>query len=1324
MYISAHENQCINEGYNLTISITNSEVTILSNLEQFKFLEPPTVSRIPGNLAVGKYVYAYRLVKKNGIVTIPSAISASNETSKKYGHQYIGSPVLTDIKNADDSLDYQKLVKSKSGFRVIAPDQDSTFDYIEFIRLYWYSAEQEPVIEIFGIIEVEKPVPSMPYVIQDTDNAKVLKSLSLAEFITPPSEFTAGFAEMFNNRIFKANLLEEYEEQENLWQFAQFPNSDDDIEFAVPQGGSGGASIVYTTNRNIFPTLVPGVGDNKTYNDNYNSISEYVANTRTVAPGIQTDNAIHNYDGDYGAQGPNVKITVYPAYNIKEGLTKHGVTPSSGDKIWHDVYGKIANTSLTEQELEDADIVRGLQVDSIYRLSVTFYKANGKSDTFYMGDLRTPAYNPELWYSFEDLYDHNHYLLKTLQLKVELSNIPDKYIATHINYVKREKSDRPVLGYGVAVKAQKVQYTAGTRRSMVSCAYPGNHNLQYKIATTDVAVLYNPEHLIGNVTFEESIKQKPLQLLVNSIGGWTNQISNIYTHHYHRHTDGGSGYPSSFSDVYGSNFYTKCKLFEIPFTKYSSPHVIEVSDNGGTYDVGSGEVGFDSTSDSFSLNLEGSYYQDTKTFPYTSKALATVVKNPIPGDLVELGESWLRCDYEGEPEYVYTIPVRKALISLIQSTRPYRGGSKPSREGETYTKFSDVKEVQSDNTCTIDGVYGDTYTGFFYFQQAQRSAIAEDIETPFTPEIPSTMSRYAFAVMQSSVNIHRVASELRDMVQSKDATLLGIKPEDNTQHVHQFSDYAEIIELNKSNIYTYDTLNNLLPGVTPFKELARIVDTSVKFPNMIRWTDRKFAGEFYDNFTRFKPNNFNELNQELGYITNLISFRDRLILFQERGLSMLHINQVSQVIDLTEEQVALGAGDILGQGGGSPCTVISKNVGCTYGATVLRSKSALYWIDNNSKHLYRWDGTRNPPQALSLIAGIPDVFDCLSKDSKLSGIYKSDSAEVYLSIINSVQDAAANFNDALYEVLDYEPSTRPPYITIEGDIDNLDIKIGDKVYLDPEYPELYVMLNDIVGNELHFDILQDTESTIVAGDVLDLSWHKSKLKNFTIVYNEVLQSFTHVLNFAPYKWISADDKVFTIPSYDADTPYYVGSTLYEMFKQSSQLWDNLVPSKISLMFTAEQYKQWDIISWITEFYSEHPDINRTSDIMKTLTHIRVHSLYHRSAMHKIRPMLDYYNMTEEQDADFETAQLQVIPEGLESEIDVNANSYNAEKKNNSWLMPMPRIRSITEAPHLVEDLDSNSLNKYEPIKSNWIKVELYFVPINNINKIKLCSVNC
>ena len=162
----------------------------------------------------------------------------------------------------------------------------------------------------------------------------------------------------------------------------------------------------------------------------------------------------------------------------------------------------------------------------------------------------------------------------------------------------------------------------------------------------------------------------------------------------------------------------------------------------------------------------------------------------------------------------------------------------------------------------------------------------------------------------------------------------------------------------ESNLQMSPTNFNLMNDVYSQRDnffTYRILDDEVqartKFPTQITWSLSKTAGATIDNWLNITLANVLDLDGVEGKLTSLKVFNNSIVAFQESGISQILFNSRVQIptSEMVPIQIA-NSGKVDGQ------QFISRDIGCHHKYSITTSPLGIYFVDDNKRALYRFNG--------------------------------------------------------------------------------------------------------------------------------------------------------------------------------------------------------------------------------------------------------------------------------------------------------------------------------------------------------------------------------
>lgn len=281
-----------------------------------------------------------------------------------------------------------------------------------------------------------------------------------------------------------------------------------------------------------------------------------------------------------------------------------------------------------------------------------------------------------------------------------------------------------------------------------------------------------------------------------------------------------------------------------------------------------------------------------------------------------------------EGKYIYRNSIGGTyLCNIRQDVSPYGGYNYSSRSLNTYYSYGDIFD-QSDNGIVFDG---DCYImplecvtqHKYYYSRIKYPTITSII--------------YAIPV-ETNINLaYTYGNEFSRNVDQEYISNLQIEP----SNVYNY--YSQ-----DKPLYNYNTVYSVNPSAKLYA--ATDLESDIDLQNTdyrCYYSNPKTNDENVDSWSKFMPINYLDVDSRYGEITNLVSFKDKLMFWQDRAVGQLSVNERAQVLDESNQSLILGSGGVL-----SRYDYIDQITGMSkekYADT--QSTSVLYWYDDKNKEL-------------------------------------------------------------------------------------------------------------------------------------------------------------------------------------------------------------------------------------------------------------------------------------------------------------------------------------------------------------------------------------
>lgn len=201
---------------------------------------------------------------------------------------------------------------------------------------------------------------------------------------------------------------------------------------------------------------------------------------------------------------------------------------------------------------------------------------------------------------------------------------------------------------------------------------------------------------------------------------------------------------------------------------------------------------------------------------------------------------------------------------------------------------------------------------------------------------------------------------------------------------------------NLSNLNADPTNFNLFNPVYSQKDNFfnyRILDSDIykldKFTNTVTWSKEKHLGEDVDTWTNITMANTLDLDGTKGKVNKLITFKDQIFAFQDKGISNILFNSRVQIPVSDGVPVEISNGMKV-----DGSRYISDNIGCQNKNSIVTTPSGVYFLDSESNGIYLLaDGLTN----LSTNKGFDIWTKEVSKDTSFKSFYDKNEKDIYFT---------------------------------------------------------------------------------------------------------------------------------------------------------------------------------------------------------------------------------------------------------------------------------------------------------------------------------------
>lgn len=899
--------------------------------------EPPITSNVPilqtidnnGNssLVVGMYEATYRL--KNGNTTsvfgptsnLVQIVPADEAT-------FIGGGNFITYIGANSGTITNKKITWKIS------NLDTDYERIEIVILQKTSLTGSPVITITH----DEPVPENGEFIFSYTGKELISELTLNEFLNTNFSFTqCKTIATKDNRLVVANT--------------RLTKTDFDFDSRAYRFKSNGGSY------NDF-TIKDSQGNNYTYIANFSSNFNNIPKTHdTINPdnstlnlaGINDPKNIHILGSQYlGGTGTNISYEFGTEFVKGDSTTQlvagqsvpfRHANPNFAVSNFSDGAGNIYPINSTNDGLKGAyraSIFKGYQRNEVYRFAIQFIDKQGKFlFAKWIGDIKMPDYNDtcdpanrgtidnsdtgkiptDFRLSFmtdNGLGSNDECWLSILYIKFNV-NVPQDILqfisGFQIVRVERTLSDKSILGTGLLFPT----FNDGSH-----LALPGSLAFSYM-----------------------------------NINGSTNQLPFAHTIQCPEFLHGGyPGYTSNDKVVIRQKLDLNNSVNSLTIGGGSDPYNIYKNYNSILLS-GIHPQKILPLQEAADLGVAGDYSFTGSASPFSFGNY----RDAGGGDSDSLGSHTLVIGTSQTLVYNIDLDItegngQKAYIQYYRTNSSQYGGNTFSqRSRNIYIQCGDFQSIPLDTTSSISYTHkvfgGDIFMVIYDNQKAIKNWGASQGTTRgvATPSYSTTF----FFPCECTHN-----TELR----SGTTVNKDLKTDDGIG-ASAFETY------NYNTVYSSE--NNIVTAISKPIDFKSVEE----YDSRIWIAEEKINGESKDSWAVFKTNNWRDAQSDYGPINALITFKNQILYYQDKGFGLVPINQRSLLNDTSATDIIptqIGTGLLI-----DIPRYISTKVGCKHQWGIINSDEAVAWFDGNSRVMNRYRGG-DKEEAISDIKGLQAFF--------------------------------------------------------------------------------------------------------------------------------------------------------------------------------------------------------------------------------------------------------------------------------------------------------------------------------------------------------------
>lgn len=957
-----------------------------------------------GSLLTGLYQYAYRLKLSLGGETVFSQLSslipltAHPESSTSY------------IEFTGDASG----IDSDKSLQLSIQDVDTTYDRIEIISLYYPDFNSIPIIEIIK----DDPVPDNGVYTFTHVGTEIGIPVTLDEFniintvIQRAKTLTAK-----NNLLFVGGVKESiYDVQWDARAYRFNSSSTPGGQISKVKDISGAQILVNQSSTAVYP-------DQWGIQETHDAINPNQDITSLSLSTQENNPYIYQQDGiTFGGSGPNVNYSFFTEVTDLDDNTintNHNAPTAFVNRKPHtyifDNFTRVQQgTSFFDFHSPYLDSqLKGYTRGETYRFGIVLFDLQGnQSYAKWIADIQFPhAYMPDV--NNTPLSSSTKHLVyptalpepgqpmvtraQNLGIRFIIQNLPQGVSGFSIVRCERKSEDKKVLGQGIfCTSFQLIDPNCTNSIHLVddgnNSGTPASPQISYyntNSASTTIgdtyATLFSPEHLFGTENFHVQTGDK-----VELIG----KLFSVSTQYRDSYVNAGAN---------NCNFVTadSSKIYSIKNYQYDSTNMlIDVKTQTGSEYNGFMHIDDTLNAQAWSLN----------PFSYSFPSGQPIYNNSVPRNFDSGGNNCFRDSMNqgintlvmksvsgplgGFNRFGTVIPgqLNRSTGDGISGTQAiyltnyirnvqlqYGGNSYSQRADSEYISTGHYQKLNLRSNQYTAGVFGgDTFISIFDIMNRKKHFSHGDGFTFSTGNDPLVQSSPGYTDSKSTAVIRyfpvetTVNIDLRGFTGLMPYTCGSLSvPTVKVPNKTDFDNLTSIVSIAYADTldeFIYDQKYSRENNTRKYFPKPVIITSDGVHDTRIRVSQQKTNNEGIDSWTIFKEADYLDADTTQGSITNLIVHQDRLVCFQQKGISIASVNERSLIQDNQGADLVLGTGGVL-----TRFDYISKIIGSEHQFSFTQNQDSVYFFDIHSKALYDLKG--NTPEDLSIIKGLSSYFN-------------------------------------------------------------------------------------------------------------------------------------------------------------------------------------------------------------------------------------------------------------------------------------------------------------------------------------------------------------
>ena len=302
------------------------------------------------------------------------------------------------------------------------------------------------------------------------------------------------------------------------------------------------------------------------------------------------------------------------------------------------------------------------------------------------------------------------------------------------------------------------------------------------------------------------------------------------------------------------------------------------------------------------------------------------------------------------------------LCNIRQSVIPYGGLDDKAKETSSYNSYGNYFDK---NTTTSQIFDGDCFLNVFEYVSQHKTYFSQ------IPDLRTACIIYSIPV-ESNINLaYTYGYEFSKNRNKANGDITNLQVEaDNVNN--KFSQYKDLYLYNA--VYSANSSTKVSAA-----EINTEEEEQYDYDYRTHFSNKKDNNEPIDNWTKFMPANYLDVDTRYGAITGLRRFHNQLVFWQEEATGLFSVEERSAISDDNNMPLILGTGGVL-----SRYDYLATSNGMHKDQfSDAQSDSTLYWWDYNKHELCAHAGGADAV-VLSKVKFIQNIFNKAYNSNTLS----------------------------------------------------------------------------------------------------------------------------------------------------------------------------------------------------------------------------------------------------------------------------------------------------------------------------------------------------